>query len=132
MTPSKRSWSAVLVVLLAVASSGCSPGATVPPTAGPTARPTAAPITLVAPPEAKAGETISVGWTGAEVLGDYLVIVPVGTTRYVESADSPYVNVTLGNPASLVAPATPGAYEIWFVTGDTDDQVKARSALTVT
>jgi hypothetical protein len=49
-------------------------------------------------------------------------------------SDSPYVNATVGNPATLTAPKTAGSYEIWFLKGNTDGPiiVKARSALTVT
>ncbi|HUQ44113.1 MAG TPA: hypothetical protein VM451_06855 [Candidatus Limnocylindria bacterium] len=122
---------AALLILVALAAACSSPGASVAPTSGPPAS-VASGITLQAPAEAAAAASITVAWTGSAGSGDYLVIVPVGTTSYVETTENPYINASIGNPATLVAPTTPGSYEIWFVKGDTTDQVKARTPLKVT
>lgn len=50
-----------------------------------------------------------------------------------ETADSPYYNVTLGNPVPLVAPKAAGSCEVWFLKGEMGevDVIKARAPLTV-
>ena len=125
--------SALLVLALAVVA--CSPGATVAPTSAPlpTAQPDP-PITLQVPAEAAAGSEFQVGWTGEERSGDFVVVVPAGTTTWVESAESPYFNATLGNPMTLTAPAAAGDYEVWFLKGglETVQLIKARAPLKVT
>jgi len=125
------------VVLLAVASLlvGACGGAAATPTPfvtpGPTARPPADAITMQAPAEASPGEKITVGWTGKEQLGDGIYIVEAGRTRIYATDDANGYNTSLGNPGTLVAPTTPGAYEIWFVEEETVDHIKARLPLTV-
>jgi len=126
-----------LVVLLGVAAvlvSACG-GAAVTPTPlvtpGPTARPPADAITMQAPAEASPGEKITVSWTGKEQLGDGIYIVEAGRTRIYATDDANGYNTALGNPGTLTAPTTPGAYEIWFVEEETVDHVKARLPLTV-
>jgi len=125
------------VVLLAVAAllvGGCGVSAATPTpfvTPGPTARPPADAITMQAPAEASPGEKITVGWTGKEQLGDGIYIVEAGRTRIYATDDANGYNTSLGNPGTLVAPTTPGAYEIWFVEEETVDHIKARLPLTV-
>jgi hypothetical protein len=92
------------------------------------------PITISAPGEVAAGEGFEAGWTGQETKGDFFVIVPAGSTTWTETPQSPYFNVSMGNPTALIAPAAPGEYEIWFLKGQLDTRIviKARAPLTVT
>lgn len=76
----------------------------------------------------KAGSTFTVTWTGVPILGDYLTIVAAGATA---ATPDDYVNISGAGPATLTAPTEAGSYEIWWVTGDTLDGVKARTSLTV-
>ena len=126
--------------LVAMIVAGCSGGgaATTSPTAGPTIAaslppPSDPPITLDAPAEATAGSTFMVSWSGDETKGDFFVIVPVGTTTWAETAESPYYNATIGNPITLTAPKTAGDYEIWFLKGDMErvQIIKATAPLKV-
>ena len=122
-----------LVGVTLVVAAGCTPAATAEPTVQPL--PTDPPIAITAPAEVVAGATFQVGWTGHETSGDFFVIVPAGATTWTETPDSPYVNATIGNPATLTAPKAAGAYEVWFLKGDLESAtiivIKARSALTV-
>lgn len=121
----------VFAFSLGVIAVGCGPSSTAAPSIKPV--PSDPPITLSAPAEVAAGATFQVGWTGTETTGDFFVIVPAGATTWTETADSPYVNATTGNPAPLTAPKTAGAYEIWFLKGElgTTLIIKARSPITV-
>ena len=126
------------VMLAAAVAAGCSTGAaSAPPTIAVPSVPVLASdaaITLSAPPEAAAGSSFSVGWTGKETSGDFFVIVPAGATTWTETADSPYYNATIGNPITLTAPKTPGDYEIWFLKGNLGTVIvtKAKAPLKVT
>ena len=127
---------ALQTIILGLVAAGCTTGpVTAPPaaTASPGAVPSDAAITLTAPAEAAAAATFQVSWSGAETSGDFLVVVPAGAASWTESPDSPYVNATTGNPATLTAPKSAGAYEIWFMKGDTEGVqiIKARAPLTV-
>jgi Ca-activated chloride channel family protein len=86
-------------------------------------------MSIEAPDDVAAGATFDVSWTGEPGSGDYLVVVPKGAST---AADAPYVNMSVGAPVTLTAPADPGAYEIWWVEGDTVDDVLARRDITVT
>lgn len=110
---------------------GCSAAATAQPTQP--AAPSDPAITLTVPAHVAAGATFPASWTGAETSGDFLVVVPAGATTWTETPDSPYVNATVGNPATLTAPKSAGAYEVWFLKGNTDGPIviKARAPLTV-
>ena len=128
----------VLTFVLAAAVVAACGGPTSTPTAPPvTAKPNPIDpaITISVPAEVAAGSTFNASWTGQETTGDFFVIVPAGATTWTETADSPYYNATLGNPAPLVAPKTPGAYEVWFLKGNlesaTNIVIKARAPLTV-
>ena len=120
------------VVVAAIALAACG-GAGATPTATPDQRPTDPPITITVPAEVAPGATFNAAWTGKETSGDFFVIVPAGATTWTETADSPYYNATLGNPAPLVAPKAAGAYEVWLLKGDMGAQIiiKARAPLTV-
>jgi hypothetical protein len=121
----------LVAALITACGAGTSPSATA--SAATVAGPSDPAITLTAPAEATAASTFKVSWAGKETSGDFLVIVPAGATAWTESAGSPYVNATQGNPATLTAPKSAGAYEIWFMKGDTEGvQIdKARAPLTV-
>ena len=108
------------------ATGGPSVAASLPPLNDP-------PITLEAPAEATAGSTFTVSWSGDETNGDFFVIVPVGTTTWAETAESPYYNATIGNPITLTAPTAVGDYEIWFLKGDMEGVqiIKATAPLKV-
>ena len=85
--------------------------------------------TLDAPAEVGAGEKFDVAWTGPAARGDFVTIVAAGTTAWTNepwfyTADHP-------DSGSLVAPITDGAYQLWYVAGDTDD-VLASVDITVT
>ncbi len=114
---------------------GTAPAATHAPvrTPVPAATLTDPAITLTIPRDVQAGKTFEAAWAGKETSGDFFVIVPAGAATWAESADSPYVNATIGNPAKLTAPKTPGAYEVWFLKGDTEGPiiVKARAPIIV-
>ena len=125
---------------IAALAAACSTGptssvtlASVAPVPTTAAVPTDPTITLTVPAEVGVGKSFTVSWTGAETSGDFLVIVPRGATTWTETPDSPYVNATTGNPATLKAPREAGPYEVWFLKGDTEGQiiVKAKSDLTV-
>ena len=109
-------------------------GAGATPTASPISLPPDPAITLQAPAEAAAGSSFMVSWTGKETMGDFFVIVPAGATTWVETAESPYFNATMGNPITLPAPKTAGDYEIWFLKGELGRTVviKAKAPLKVT
>jgi Ca-activated chloride channel family protein len=82
--------------------------------------------TLLAPATAVAGSTIRVDWTGPDYANDF-----IGVGR----ADEPdryenYAYTRDGNPASLVMPAEPGAYEIRYFMNQ-ERTVIARHAITV-
>jgi hypothetical protein len=121
------------LVVLVVAVAACSGAPTAAPVATADQRPTDPPIALTVPAEVASGATFNASWTGKETSGDFLVIVPAGSTTWTESADSPYYNATLGNPSPLVAPRSAGSYEVWFLKGDMGKVivVKARAPLTV-
>ena len=75
---------------------------------------TPATATIAPPNEVDRGSTFQVPWTGPNGPGDFLTIVAVGApnTAYLN-----YMYTTTPSPASLVAPAEGGAYEVRYVTG---------------
>jgi hypothetical protein len=136
---------AAALVAIAVALAACGGGgAAVSPSAtGPTPAASAeasagsttpgGPITLDAPAQVKRDTEFSVAWTGPVVLGDYVTLVAKGATKV--APDAAYVNITVGSPGKLLAPLTPGDYELWLVKGDTlgdlPEFIKARRPLAV-
>jgi len=68
--------------------------------------------TLNAPPEAPAGSTVAVAWTGPAYRGDYISVSPADAEpgAYVN-----YVTLDAGSPAELVLPTAAGTYEIRYV-----------------
>lgn len=84
-------------------------------------------ISLEFPVRVKAGATFKVAWTGPNGPSDYLTIVPKG------SKDGTYTNyayTAAGSPATLLAPDSPGDYEIWYAS-DRVPGVFARSSIIV-
>jgi len=86
------------------------------------------PATLSAPDTIAAGTPFDVAWTGPNAPKDYVTIVTIGTTSWTSE---PYFYTTAGSPYKLVAPTTPGAYELWYVSG-TDESIATRRPITVT
>lgn len=80
------------------------------------ARVTVAPVrsTLKGPPEAVAGSTFSVDWSGPNNPNDYVAIVARGAR---EGEGGNYQRTASGNPVSLLAPLAPGEYELRYNTG---------------
>jgi Ca-activated chloride channel family protein len=80
-------------------------------------------IYLDAPEVAPAGTVLSVLWDGPDNPQDYITIVPVGAPdgSYVE-----YFYTSGDSPATLTTPATAGAYEIRYVSGQTGATMGSR------
>ena len=122
----------VACVVAACAGSQASPSASaaaVSPAAPSAATGSDVARTLDGPAEAKAGSEIVVTWTGEVRNGDYVTIVPSGGSY---KADDPYVNIYDTTSATLEAPAAAGEYEVWWIKGDTIDNVLARHPITIT
>jgi Ca-activated chloride channel family protein len=83
---------------------------------------------LAAPGDVEAGTEFEVDWTGPNGPGDFVTIVAAGTERWT---DESYFYTASGSPGTLVAPTSPGAYEVWYVTGVADTP-SARRPITVT
>jgi Ca-activated chloride channel family protein len=75
-----------------------------------------------------AGTPFDVVWTGPNAPKDYVTIVTIGTTAWTSE---PFFYTTTGSPGKLVAPTTPGAYELWYVNG-ADESIAARRSMAVT
>ena len=54
------------------------------------------------------------GWDGPNYDSDYIAIGRPGDPGYDN-----YTYTSAGNPLTVLAPPTPGTYEIRYVTGDT-------------
>lgn len=82
---------------------------------------------LDVPAEAEAGATFRVGWEGPGYRNDF-----IGIGRPGNLEDHPIYSYTRdGNPATLVAPSTPGDYEVRYYMAQ-DRRVLASAPLTVT
>ena len=84
----------------------------------------ATPVSVVAPIEVDTGAQFEVTWAGPNGPGDYITIVEAGSP---EGAYLSYAYTAAGNPASLTAPDTGGAYEVRYVSGQ--GEVTQASAL---
>lgn len=89
---------------------------------------TALAATLDAPATVQAGTPFEVAWTGPDGPSDYVTIVAAGATKWTNEV---YFYTQTGSPGPLVSPIVPGAYEVWYVTGQ-DTAPQARQSITVT
>lgn len=74
---------------------------------------TEASATLAAPASAEGGQQMSIDWTGPNGGGDYIDLVPAGSTA--TSGEITYAYTRDGSPAKLEAPARAGTYEIRYL-----------------
>lgn len=72
-------------------------------------------ISITAPAEAKAGETITINWQGPNGTGDFITIVAQGAR---EGSYGAYVYTKVGNPLQMTTPVDVGNYEIRYSKGD--------------
>ena len=86
------------------------------------------PATLAAPAEVRAGASFRVQWTGPDNAGDFVTIVAAGAA---DAQFGSYRETKEGTQLELVAPVTPGACEVRYVTGRSH-AVLARAPLAVT
>lgn len=84
--------------------------------------------TVQGPSQVQAGTNFEVTWTGPNGPSDYVTIVAVGTTQWT---DESYFYTKAGSPGKLVSPLGPGAYELWYVTGNSRAP-QVRQPITVT
>lgn len=102
------------------------PAATEPePEVSPT--PTPVPVTVSAPSRVDPGRSFELSWTGPERDEDFVSLAAAG------SSDDDYLDwarVSDGAPATLLAPMTPGPYELRYVDGSTGAAL-ARAAIEV-
>ena len=83
--------------------------------------------TIAGPSEVSVGGSIDVSWSGPDNAGDYLTIVAVDAP---EGTYLSWAYTRAGSPARLTAPGEPGAYELRYVTGQTDRTI-ARAPIAV-
>lgn len=145
MPRSSRHPRSVAPLAIALFVAACGGGAPASPTAGPA---TAAPATAAPPASATpaatnvstgepsvkgpaqvpVGASFDVEWTGPNGERDYVTIVAAGSTKWT---NEPYFATgSTPSPGTLTAPSTPGAFELWYVSG-ADATVLARVAITV-
>jgi hypothetical protein len=72
------------------------------------------------PASVPAGSAIEINWEGPNNPMDFITIVPAGTADRQYDA---YAYTSVGNPAKLTAPETPGDYEVRYLTGQTYDSL---------
>jgi len=60
-----------------------------------------------------AGSEVAVTWTGPDNSGDYLTIVPEGAPQ---GTYEKYVYTKAGSPATMMAPETPGRFEVRYLS----------------
>lgn len=130
---------AALAIALVLAA--CGGGSATPTPAPATAPPASAgapsgaatqgatgPASLDAPDTVGAGIYLDVTWTGPNGPGDYVTIVPAGTTEWT---NQDYFYTTDGSPGHIIVPSVDGAYELWYISA-ADKTILARRPLTVT
>ena len=88
--------------------------------------------TLTVPVTAGAGAEIQVGWTGPANQGDYIDLVPRGTTA--TSGEITYAYTRDAVPvAKLKVPTNPGDYDVRYILQlENERKIKATSQITVT
>ena len=74
--------------------------------------------TVQAPEQVTAREVFEVTWSGPNNRLDYVGVFAEGATSNVRGS---YAYTRRGNPVEIKAPAEPGAYEVRYVTGQTDE-----------
>lgn len=85
-------------------------------------------VTLEAPRQVAKGAQFQVTWTGPNGPSDYITIVPAGSAPGTYLS---YAYTAAGNPATIVAPDTAGAFEIWYASDRVKDLVFQRIAISV-
>ncbi len=78
--------------------------------------------TLSAPTSVVAGGDVPIRWTGPDHQGDFITIVPADAADKTWNA---FVYTSSGNPLTMRAPETPGAYEIRYATGQSYSTIAA-------
>ncbi len=128
--PTVAATATVPPVVTAPPAATASPTATAAATAAATASPSLAPTgtaTLDAPATVEGGAQFTISWTGPDAPGDYVALMASGALTWT---NEPYFYTTNGNPGKLVAPTTPGDYELWYA--DEKDTILGRRPITVT
>ena len=72
-------------------------------------------IQLTPPASVEGGSQFEVAWSGPDGQGDYITIVPVGSSAGTYQS---YFDTVDGSPGVLVAPVVVDTYEIRYVTGE--------------
>ena len=80
-------------------------------------------VSVTAPETANAGGVIEVTWQGPNNTKDYITIVPAGAE---EGAYNSYEYTSEGSPAHITAADQPGAYEIRYVSGQSQVTLATR------
>ena len=80
------------------------------------------------PADAVAGSTFAVKWQGPNNVNDYVTVLPADAK---EGASGNYRYTALGNPANVLAPLTPGDYELRYSTGQSHATL-ARAPIRIT
>jgi Ca-activated chloride channel family protein len=75
---------------------------------------TALEVSLRAPAVVARGSEFEVTWNGPDGSGDYVSILPAGSTEWT---NEPYFYTSTGSPGTLTAPDAPGNYEVWYIYG---------------
>jgi Ca-activated chloride channel family protein len=133
------------VALLVVACGGGTATPTPPPPTAPPATagaPTEAPQattavptgastgepSVKAPAQVAAGTPFEIEWTGPNADKDYVTVVAAGATKWTNEPF--FYTQSNPSPARLTAPGTPGAYELWYVSG-VSEAILARTSIAV-
>ncbi len=90
---------------------------------------TANEFAIVAPAAVEAGAYFSIQWTGPNGPYDYISIAPVEASQYVALQ---YEYTAAGNPLSLLAPGTAGAYELRYSSDEADHAILFSTPIAVT
>jgi hypothetical protein len=85
---------------------------------------------VVAPAQAVAGEAFKVSWKGPDNPRNFVTVVPKGA-REGEYSASYFYTTPQANPGTLVAPLTPGDYEVRYSTAESYFTI-ARATVKVT
>ncbi len=138
----RASLGAGLGIMILVAACGGGGAATPTPATAPTLGLPTSPV-VTSPPvatqgstgdpaldaasEVQAGAEFDVAWAGPNALNDYVTVVKLGATAWT---NEDYFNTSGGTPQKLLAPNTPGDYELWYVAG-ASKEILARRPLKI-